>query len=50
MKDLTGSETVILNDHVYMKDLCKRLNEKRQVLYLFYIISYLKLSVYLERA
>ena len=35
IRDLTGSETIMLNDHVYMKNLCKRLEAKRQVVELF---------------
>ena len=35
IRDLTGSEVISLNDHIYMNNLCKCLDEKRKVLYLF---------------
>ncbi len=31
IRDLTGSEIIMLNDHIYMKNLCKRLDEEYQV-------------------
>ena len=31
IRDLTGNELVMLNDPLYMKNLCQRLNEKHQV-------------------
>ena len=39
IRDLTGSETIMLNDHLYIKNLCKRLEEKRQVEDLFLMIE-----------
>ncbi|CAF0804511.1 unnamed protein product [Adineta ricciae] len=30
IRELTGSDVVILNDHLYMKNLCKSIKEKRQ--------------------
>ncbi|UJR27519.1 hypothetical protein I4U23_008803 [Adineta vaga] len=30
IRELTGSDVVMLNDHVYMKNLCKRIEEKHQ--------------------
>ncbi|CAF0811932.1 unnamed protein product [Adineta steineri] len=30
IEELTGSDTVMLNDHIYMKHLCKHLEEKRK--------------------
>jgi hypothetical protein len=38
IRDLTGSEIIMLNDHLYMKNLCKRLDEKHQVDDLFFLI------------
>jgi hypothetical protein len=32
IRDLTGSEIIMLNDHVYMKNLCQILDKKHQVL------------------
>ncbi len=37
IRDLTGSEIIMLNDHLYMKNLCKRLDEKHKVLYSFFL-------------
>lgn len=31
IEDLMGSDVVMLNDQSYMKNLCRRLDEKRQV-------------------
>ena len=31
IRDLTGSEIIMLNDHLYMKNLCKRLDEQHKV-------------------
>jgi hypothetical protein len=31
IRDLTGSETIMLNDHAYMKHLCQILDEKHKV-------------------
>ncbi len=39
IRDLTGSETIMLNDHLYIKNLCERLEEKRQVEDLFLMIE-----------
>jgi hypothetical protein len=36
IRDLTGSETIMLNDQVYMKNFCKRLDEKHKVLHSFF--------------
>ncbi len=33
IRDLTGSEIIILNDPIYMKNLCQRLEAKHKVLY-----------------
>lgn len=38
IRDLTGSEIVMLNDHIYMKNLCKLLDEKHKVLYSFFFL------------
>jgi hypothetical protein len=41
MRDLTGSETIMLNDPLYMESLCKRLDEIHKVLYSFLFFNYI---------
>ena len=51
IRELTGSDVVVLNDHLYMKNLCKSIEEKRQVYTRTFTSDTNKLltMIYLER-